>query len=398
MKTVCKIRLNGEYEMKILHLMLANFYIDNYSYQENMLPKFHKKQGHEVKIIASLFIFDENGKGKWIDKGSKYVNEHGINVTRLEFKNPSIDRRMRRYKELYEEIDRFNPDIIFIHGVQFWDIKVIRKYLKEHPNVRVFADNHADFINSGKTIVSKYILHRIIWRHCAQIINPYVTKFYGVLPARVDFLINEYKLPKEKVELLIMGADDEKVTAVFDSDSRERIRQKYDIGKDKFLVITGGKIDSNKPETLDLIKAAIECRNENVHLMVFGSVVPELKEEFDYLTNNNKITYVGWVNSDDIYEYFASADLAFFPGKHSVLWEQAVGTGLPCVFRRMSGFTHVDIGGNCIFTDDLSRENMTKILEDISYDETLYQDMKDICLKKGMSSFSYDEIAKRSII
>ena len=40
-------------------------------------------------------------------------------------------------------------------------------------------------------------------------INPYVNKFYGVLPARVDFLINEYKLPKNKVELLVMGADDD---------------------------------------------------------------------------------------------------------------------------------------------------------------------------------------------
>lgn len=27
--------------MKILHICLASFYIDNYSYQENLLPKFH---------------------------------------------------------------------------------------------------------------------------------------------------------------------------------------------------------------------------------------------------------------------------------------------------------------------------------------------------------------------
>ena len=44
--------------MKILHLMLACFYIDKYSYQENYLPKYHKKQGHDVEIIASLFTFE----------------------------------------------------------------------------------------------------------------------------------------------------------------------------------------------------------------------------------------------------------------------------------------------------------------------------------------------------
>lgn len=52
--------------MKILHLCLANFYIDNYSYQENMLPKFHKKLGYEVEIIASMQSFDRNGVTSFI--------------------------------------------------------------------------------------------------------------------------------------------------------------------------------------------------------------------------------------------------------------------------------------------------------------------------------------------
>ena len=40
--------------MKILHLMLACFYIDNYSYQENYLPKYHKKQGNDVEIKTEM--------------------------------------------------------------------------------------------------------------------------------------------------------------------------------------------------------------------------------------------------------------------------------------------------------------------------------------------------------
>ena len=71
--------------MKILHLMLGCFYIDHYSYQENYLPKYHKMQGHDVEIVASLFTFDENGKGKWLPKADQYTNEYGIPVTRLAF-------------------------------------------------------------------------------------------------------------------------------------------------------------------------------------------------------------------------------------------------------------------------------------------------------------------------
>ena len=42
--------------MKVVHLCLACFYPDGYSYQENMLPQYHKMLGMEVAIIASLVL------------------------------------------------------------------------------------------------------------------------------------------------------------------------------------------------------------------------------------------------------------------------------------------------------------------------------------------------------
>ena len=211
--------------MKIMHLMLACFYIDNYSYQENLLPKFHKKQGHDVEIVASLFTFDENGKGKWLPKADKYINENGIPVTRLDFKKQKFSKTLRKYVGLKEELERFSPDIIFIHGIQFCDINTVVKYLKRHKNVKVFADNHSDFSNSAKSFLSKTVQHGILWRHCAQKINPYVTRFYGVLPARVEFLKNMYKLPESKIELLVMGADGDIVQEAIKPNIRERKRK-----------------------------------------------------------------------------------------------------------------------------------------------------------------------------
>lgn len=55
-------------------------------------------------------------------------------------------------------------------------------------------------------------------------IEPYVKKFYGVLPARVDFLIDVYNLPKEKCELLVMGADDDLVK----KNEKPEIRKKFE--------------------------------------------------------------------------------------------------------------------------------------------------------------------------
>lgn len=39
--------------MKILHLCLACFYIDGYTYQENILPRINREDGHDVRILAS---------------------------------------------------------------------------------------------------------------------------------------------------------------------------------------------------------------------------------------------------------------------------------------------------------------------------------------------------------
>ena len=47
--------------MRITHLCLACFFPDGFSYQENMLPKYHKKLGHDVSVVASLQTFDKNG-------------------------------------------------------------------------------------------------------------------------------------------------------------------------------------------------------------------------------------------------------------------------------------------------------------------------------------------------
>ncbi len=379
--------------MKILHLMLGCFYIDNYSYQENYLPKYHKMQGHDVEIVASLFTFDENGKGKWLPQASKYENEYGIPVTRLAFQNKKGASRLRWYVGLQEELDRIKPDLIFIHGVQFMDIGIVAKYCKAHPEVKVYADNHADFSNSATNWLSKNVLHKIIWRSCAQKINPYVTKFYGVLPARVDFLANVYGLPREKIELLVMGADDESVAASAKPEVRKSIREKYGLAEDDFVIMTGGKIDAFKTQTLLLMEAVQKIEDPKVRLIVFGSVTPELKDKVEALADGTKVQYIGWVQAKDSYNYYAACDLAVFPGRHSVFWEQVAAQSIPLLVKRWDGTTHTAICGNTVFLERDSVEEIGEKLAMILADYDTYK----TAAKEASGHFLYSKIAKRSI-
>lgn len=385
--------------MKILHICLCGPYNDDWNYQENALSKYHKKLGHEVTILATPFINDKKSTGYIFFGTDNYKDSNDIRIIRLPLllsKNSKISKRFRLYSGLFKTLMSEKPDIIFIHGLQFLDIRQIVKYKKNRPDIRIFVDGHEDYRNSARNWLSKNILHGIIWKYCAHLIEPYTEKFWGVLPARVDFLINMYNIPKEKVDLLVMGAEDEKVNFFGSERWMEHVLDINHINKDDFLIITGGKIDSNKPQTLSLMKAVNDLEHNKIKLLVFGSISNELEEEFNSLISD-KIKYIGWLSADEIYQYFNAADLIVFPGLHSVLWEQAVGQGKPCVFKYIEGFTHIDLGGNCKFLYRDSIEEIKQVIGLIVNNKEQYKKMKNIAEEKGIKEFSYRKIALKSI-
>ena len=120
--------------MKIVHLCLSAFFIDNYSYQENMLPKYHVKMGHKVTVIASLFSFNKEGKGCFLDEPSEYNDKNGYHVIRLAYKSPvKINKTLRHYEGTAEVLEKESPDVIFLHNISFADISILEDYLKRYP-------------------------------------------------------------------------------------------------------------------------------------------------------------------------------------------------------------------------------------------------------------------------
>lgn len=382
---------------KITHLCLACFYPDNYSYQENMLPKYHKKIGYNVEVIASLVTFGKDGKATYLPKATTYYNEYGIKVTRLDYKKPNkVYKILKRYIGLYEKLEESNPDILFIHGCQFLDIDKVLKYVKIHNEIEVYIDNHADFSNSGTNFISLNILHKFLWRKKVNKIDPYIKKYYGVLPARVDWLKNIYCLPKEKCELLVMGADDDKIEELYENKESNILKNKYLIDSKELLIVTGGKIDIEKKQVLTLMKAVSKQKYNNVKLLIFGPVASQMKAEFESLLNE-KIIYIGWISSEETYKIFNLASLVVFPGRHSVLWEQVVAMGIPLVCKYWEGTTHIDIGGNVKFIYSDSETEICQILDSIILNKDNLKQMQKVASSEKRKKFLYSDIAKKSL-
>lgn len=383
--------------MNIVHICLCGATTDGFLYQENLLAKFHRKMGHDVTLIASEWIIGSDGKLTTTDQ-TNYYNNDGVRVIRIPILFGTIDARLKVYPSLIQTVKKTHPDLLFIHACQFLDVYRLSYYLKKNPDIRVYVDNHADYSNSAKGWISKNILHRIIWRKCAQKINPYVQTFWGVSPARVDFLIDLYALPREKCKLLVMGADDDLADWAHKENCKRSLREKYHIEKNDFLIITGGKIDQWKAQTLFLMQAILQNQADNIKLIVFGSVIDELQEKVNHLADGVKVQFIGWQSAEESYRLFDVADLAVFPGSHSVYWEQAVGQGIPMIVKNWEGTHHLDVGGNVIFLNDDSVSEISNALFDIlKNDKEKYQKMKRVASQKGPQIFRYSAIAKKSI-
>ena len=386
--------------MKILHCCLAQFYIDDYGYQENVMTRIHKHQGHDVYILASTETMDSK-KGLVYVQPSSYINEDGIPVYRIpyiKYLPHFLSKKLRIYNGVEEVLNKISPDIIFMHDGQTSDIYTIKNYLKCHPNVKLYMDSHTDFVNSARNWLSSNILHKIIYKRYIQAIVPYVRKFYGTLPARVDFYRNVYCTPENKTEYLPMGVDDISINFQNKRDIKTEVRNKLGLNNTDFVIVSGGKLEQRK-NVLTLIKAFMMIKSDSVKLLLFGSVKEDIKEEFfSLIEKDNRIVYVGWIPAKKTYELFFASDLACFPGTHSTLWEESVGYGIPAIFKYWKGITQIDLGENCmIISEDISNNVIKEYLCKIISNKKLYERMKYCAETKGHKRFSYSYISEYAI-
>ena len=60
--------------MRIVHICLTGAMTDGWNYQENLLAKYHAREGYNVSIIASQWRYDDHGNlSKCLQK--KYIYE-----------------------------------------------------------------------------------------------------------------------------------------------------------------------------------------------------------------------------------------------------------------------------------------------------------------------------------
>lgn len=323
--------------MKIV--MICEFYNENLEYQENLLAKFYRQAGHSVTVITSTFesVFDY------------YQDRHDSNVKpsvafldtakiiRLRYKY-NLFNKVRRYTSIYGILQDEAPDLIFVHDI-IPNLTEIAKYAKRNDNCKVIMDYHADFSNSGANWLSIKILHGVIRKYFLRRARPFIKKIYPVVPDGAEFLNKVYGISYSEMELLPLGTDLEYGRSVVAEGARSQIRADLGIPPDALVVFTGGKLSPLKM-TERLIEAVRVLGRPDIHLIIVGDADGA---DADYAAairrqagSTAHVHMVGWQDKRGVYRHLAAADIAVFPASQSVLWQQAVGMGLPLIVSERS--------------------------------------------------------------
>lgn len=309
--------------MKIAHIGLASFYTDGMTYQDNMLVEQNARDGHEVLYVSNAAKYES---GKVVETGYEdSVLPCGARLVRLpyvKFISASLTGKVRKVNGLYELLCAFAPDVILCHGLCFYSALDAVRYRKEHSNVKLYADTHADYGNSGKSWVSLHILHRVFYRYLAQKALPYIEKLLYTSYERKDFFIENYGYPEEITEFYPLGGiipTDEEY-----SQMRRRRREELGLAGNELLLIHSGKMDAGK-KTAELLNAFYSVPELDAKLIIAGSVSDGMKDTLLPLFERDARTkYLGWLTADKLIEYLCAGDMYLQPGTVSATMENAM--------------------------------------------------------------------------
>lgn len=377
--------------MKILNIAMSAPFTEGYSYQDNLLSEYQHKSGHEVCVLTGLITRDSNGKKVTTDPCDK-IMDNGVRLIRIKSGGRFMGI-LGYYPNISNIIKLLEPDLIFIHGLCSLIPAQAIKYKKINPNAILVADNHQDANNTSLSGLSGILLK--LWKNGWKRWIKYFNHIYGITSWRCDFAVEAFGIPEDKVDTLLLGVDTDNLS----SDKvgvRQKIRSSLNITPDDFVFVHGGKMNMNK-KTLDIIQAFSGIDNPKIKLLLFGSVTEDIKINFkSMLAKDPRIVYIGYVDSKSVHKYFYASDLSLFPGLHSVLWEEAIGCGIPGIFRCFGKYDHTNICGNSIsVTAGISVNELRKIMERVLTNQPYYSMLKANA-DKAATHLSYYDIARKS--
>lgn len=374
--------------------MLSCFYIDDASYQENIIPQINKKDGHEVEIIASTEVFVKNNT-LGLTEPKKYLTAENITITRLPYikiLGSFVSKKIRAYTGLYKKIEEFAPDVIFFHGAAAWALNTVAKYKRNNPHVKFYVDSHEDENNSARNLVSRILLYDCFYSRILRRNIKYIDKLFYITKETYNFIKNIYRVKDEKLHFLPLGG------IITDTNkrlhTRKLIREEYGLSDNDVLCLHSGKLDKLK-RTIETVEGFSNYKSNRFKLLIIGSASEEIKTELDKLIQKDKrVEFLGWKKKEELQNLLMAADLYIQLGTQSVTMQQAMCNGCAVAVYPYESHTFLLVD-NAFYIK--SSQDITNILQSIDNNIEEFKTKREESFSFAQTKLDYNIIANNVI-
>jgi 1,2-diacylglycerol 3-alpha-glucosyltransferase len=361
--------------MKVV--LLCEFFGKGLGYLEDTLHHYIVKHGHELTIVASAYenVFDFYAGRHPPAAEATTERFEGAKLVRLPF-SFNIANRLVYLKGLGRLLEDERPNAVVALDVMPNLLDVV-SYKRRHPGCRFVMHSTMDASNSGRSWLSRMVLHRLIRRSLLNRVRSSLDAVFPVNPQTGDFLHRHYGIGLDEMEVVPLGFD----TGGRDHSTVRRdpaVRAELGFAEDDVVLLTGGKLGPLKKTEL-AIEAVQALPHLPLRLVVVGA--PEAGGEAYYARlreqagEDPRIRFTGWLGDDEIRRLMTAADLAAFPASQSALWILAVAMGLPLVVGDSGGqdASYLNRAGNMIVlpAEEITAAGFARAIEPIVADPRL---------------------------
>ncbi len=373
--------------MKVIHI--SENYIEGWGYQENLLPLYQKRAGHDVVVISDnghlKYVQNQDLVDQIIQKGIEYEYD-GIKIYKIKtYLNTSSASFF--CCGLSELLEKEQPDMIFHHNVNMSTLLIAARYKRHHPLVKLYADNHADWINESKNKLWHKVFYDTLIPLMVKWLGNKVNYYIGVSPLRCLYLNRVFQVPADKVRFLPIGCDT--VGAEQVTESREELRKHYHLKDHDFVVISGGKLDRSKG-TLALVDACEQLQRQvdNLHLVLFGQIDEEVMQA-GY--GKTWLTIEGWCDRKKTLSLLKMSDVACWPWLHTTLIEDSIASCVPLVVKMSDNVSHFAKERAGFFMEKGDVDDLMRALVEVKTNAELYRQN----VVRARRKYSYEALIKR---
>ena len=246
--------------------------------------------------------------------------------TDYDMPTPNLDFK---FKKIIKE-SKF--DIVHVHS-PFGVGALGAKYAKKN-NIPLITTLHSQFKRDIKRAAKSSALTWLVLKILMRTLNK--SDLLLTMTPGCEQVARKYGY-KKRIELLPNGP--EIVPPVNREEAFTRIRQKYSIGREEFVLISLGRLNKlkNVHFILDVVKK-LKCNKSPVKLLLIGTGSDEgyLRKKSKKQNIEDCVIFTGRISdADEKAAHFAAADLNIFPSFYdmdSLVKSEAAACGVPTIF------------------------------------------------------------------